>query len=182
MKRLLGILVVTAVALGFASKASASTITWYINATLNCGGCSVVGSFDFDTVTLQTTGVFDVTISGTASADYHYVNTNVGDADNYRNLGLYGDPQVDFNNSGFSKFLDLYLSAPITAGSTFITLGNSAGPAVACPGCATLTGDIQTTNPVGTQVSAVPEPATLSLLGLGLVGLSARVRSRKSRG
>jgi hypothetical protein len=38
---------------------------------------------------------------------------------------------------------------------------------------------LETANPVGLQVSAVPLPAAAWLLGSGLLGLGARIRRRR---
>ena len=148
--------------------ANASPLYWNFNYT----GSGVTASG------LLTT---DSTLNGGA-----YLITDISGQRNGESI-LALAPAGTVNTTGGSLFSDnlLFLNAPYldTAGVTFQTLSGYYNLCYAGPGCGEsgyqdINGQPIIFTPVQLTITAVPEPATLSLLGLGLIGLVALRRKQ----
>jgi PEP-CTERM motif len=162
------------------SNASAIPIQWTLSGGLFDDGGSVLGSFIFDADTTSFDSVAIETTDGTALTGSVYPDFAGGDASIFF---LYTDPSVlndlDPDLSGIT-ILALGLTSPMTNAGGLIPLATlGQGSEVACtdPLCSQagirfiVAGEVD-----GEPVSAVPEPSTLALLGIGLGALWLRRR------
>jgi len=183
--------------LGIAADASASTIWTLDNVALHCSNCAagqdsntVTGSFTVDTA-LATVTAWDVTVSGTFSGvDYEYssaLNPNNSSIFTFNSVST-----VVFNDlqSPFNPYLELEFASPLSNAvptNVLLVAGNAGfgsstftcGPPNSLCGVLSTAGSLDGTSADNRSQSTVPEPATLSLLGLGLAFGARKLRSIK---
>jgi hypothetical protein len=176
--RLLSVLFIVT---GFASAASATPITnWTlsnVNLTGSLGAIAVTGSFTNDSPTDLTT--WDITLSGAVNEEFKNSTSSFHDLSSssfYLQL-----------NSPFA-YISFDLASPlvVTAAPTTLSLlgnGTNVGIGQNTFTCVSACSELQTSGAASlTNVAdppVVPEPATIGLLGSGLMALVARRRARK---
>lgn len=106
-------------------------------------------------------------ILGNAEGQFGFVGEFTSVRDGFWNTGLFGDP----TSKDFDDILtDLpVLAASFNLGATFVSATDAANGGI----------DIAVTNEGSFEVSVVPEPTTMMLFGIGLLGI-AGVSRRKS--
>ena len=83
---------------------------------------------------------------------------------------------IGIANSDFSKYVDLYLSSPLTSAGGKVDMGSGFD----CPGCGTLLVNADHT-PSVIGVASTPEPSTIPFLGAGLLLMGTLVRRKLIR-
>ena len=166
--RITACLLVVFLSIGISSQVQAVPVTWTLNGVTFDDGQTATGYFNYD----ATTNVFDnYLISVTAGSGFP--NFSYVDANSF--VGNHSAGLVDFVRDDLVSYIRLsFLSSLTNAGGTVgIATGNSSWE---CSNCGTLrfivAGSVTTT--------PVPEPGTVTLLSLGLLGLGMAARRRRS--
>jgi hypothetical protein len=168
--------VTSALFVGLASNASAAIVTWTGDTT---GGATVdVTPFEFDgtavpyaatTFTVDVAGEYSFLLTGAFNYDtvtLLYENS-FDPSDVQTNLVTGSDDDVTYNTSSFS--------AELTVGTTYTFVATGYDDASFGAYSLTIGG------PGTPTVSAVPEPATYAMLGLGLAAVGFTTRRRKAQ-
>lgn len=149
--------------------------------SLNPGGAGVVGAaYTNNFAGATATTLYD--IGSTTDALFTQNPPNGGVLNLVGALGVNTDERVGFDISGLSGSAYASLTAPTGAASQFYSINLGTGAAtligtIAFGQTGFLLVDIAA--PVG---APVPEPATVALVGLGLVGVATVVRRRRRNG
>jgi hypothetical protein len=174
--KLLRIFALTAGVLACATVASANTIWNFNNVTFDRPGYgtnTVTGSFELNT---GPSGLvtWDITVSGTnTQANHHYLFGVPFETSSFSSSSHFYVANFNLNPNVF-LILD-FVTGLTDAGGTVNLSSNS----LVCPGCGTLVSGSVTTLSVGSTATAVPEPATLVLCGIGAMLVASRLRRRQ---
>jgi PEP-CTERM motif-containing protein len=145
-------------------SASATATDWFVDASLASGG-SIIGSFVYDPSNpFSARGYSNIHISAVSSV--------VGDDSSFSQLEDAGPNGFLILNGDATTAISLHWGAPLTDMGGSFGVSGLYGPFLHGPP----PGDDLI---VGGTVASVPEPATLSLLALGLTSVGFMRRRRK---
>jgi PEP-CTERM motif-containing protein len=169
--------------------ANADTITWTFSDVVFTDGNVVSGNFVTDTTPALDIQSFDITVSGAADVWSFFADSSTTGA--LSNPALVKTPNGQIEMGGdaipmdpFDPFVVMDVAGALSdTGGTYTLTDGFDCKNGASPNCQTLevVGEGHTPELIGTLTSAVPEPSTLPLLGLGVIGMVAVIRRKFAR-
>jgi hypothetical protein len=162
MKKITKLLTIAGLAFAFATCASAD-ITWTLNDITFNNGNTATGFFETDNA-ITTIDLFSINVTGPATGAAFAATVMPS---------TYLPSEIGIANTGFSEYVDLLLSSPLTSAGGTVKIGSGYD----CPGCGTLIINSDT-GVTGVTTSATPEPRFGAFLVMGLVGLGFFARKK----